>query len=196
MQTEIITTDNSIDPNAQTMPANLVIIDESIVNNHSLATESVDLPAISESSDLENLEPEPFPLSVPAADSLAAPLLDARIGMDNKSPTESAANRESIQAQLSTFFENAKSYLTAFYKTSQQLLIALGLILLAIISVKLLFAGLSTIDSIPLFTTLLKIVGLVYVVRFTWRYLIREHDRQELIETIERTKAEVLGSQN
>ena len=38
MQTEIITTDNSIpqggrsanDPNAQTMPANLVIIDESL----------------------------------------------------------------------------------------------------------------------------------------------------------------------
>ena len=186
MQTEIITTENSTDPNAQTMPVDLVIIDESIVYNNGLATESVDLPTISEPIDLENLEPEPFPLSVPATDSS---------GIDDK-PTELAANWGSIQAQLLTYFKNAKSDPTAFYKNNQQLLTMLGMIFLAIISIKVLVAGLSTIESIPLFTPLLKAVGLFYVVRFIWRYLIREHGRQELVETLNRTKAEVFGSQN
>jgi CAAD domains of cyanobacterial aminoacyl-tRNA synthetase len=34
---------------------------------------------------------------------------------------------------------------------------------------------------------------LIYVVRFAWRYLIREHDRQELMATLDRTKAEIFG---
>jgi hypothetical protein len=34
----------------------------------------------------------------------------------------------------------------------------------------------------------------VSVVRFAWRYLIREHDRQELIEILDRKKVEVLGN--
>ena len=151
-----------------------------------MATELVDFPASSESIDLENLASQPFPFSVPAADSL---------GMDNK-PTESAANWESFQAKLPTFFKNAKSYPMAFYQNNRQLLTMLGMFFLAIISIKVLLAGLSTIESIPLFTPLLKAVGLFYVVRFIWRYLIREHDRQELMETIDRTKAEVFGSQN
>lgn len=94
------------------------------------------------------------------------------------------------------FIDDAIASAKAFYNNNHESLKVLGLGLLAILAIKLLFAGLSAIDSIPLFTPFLKLVGLVYTIRFVWRYLIREQDRQELVEVFNRTKSEVLGNQN
>ncbi len=100
---------------------------------------------------------------------------------------------QSTQTELTASFEQAKSTATDFFNNNRPLFTTLGWIALAIIGAKFVFAALGTIDDIPLVTPLLKIVGLVSVVRFAWRYLIREQDRQELIEIIDRTKIEVLG---
>lgn len=101
---------------------------------------------------------------------------------------------QSVQAKTTDFLENATSYATTFYRNNRSLLITLGWIFLAFLGARLLFTALDTIDDIPLVTPLLKLVGLVSVTRFVWRYLIRERNRQELAETINRAKAEVLGS--
>jgi hypothetical protein len=53
---------------------------------------------------------------------------------------------------------------------------------------------LNAIDDIPLVAPLLKIIGLVYSVNFIWRYSLRARDRKELMQKIDRTKAEILGS--
>jgi CAAD domains of cyanobacterial aminoacyl-tRNA synthetase len=82
------------------------------------------------------------------------------------------------------------------FQENRQLLTWLGLTTLAILAIRLLFAGLNALDSIPLVTPMLKLIGAIYLGRFGWRYLIRDRSRQELIELIDRTKAEVLGSQN
>ncbi len=108
-------------------------------------------------------------------------------------PTTEPVALQSTQTELTALFEQAKSTATDFFNNNRPLFITLGWIILAIIGVKFVFAALGTIDDIPLVTPLLKIVGLVSVVRFAWRYLIREHDRQELIEILDRTKVEVLG---
>jgi CAAD domains of cyanobacterial aminoacyl-tRNA synthetase len=101
---------------------------------------------------------------------------------------------QSTQTELTAFFDQTKSSAIDFFNHNRQLFTTLGWIALAIISIKFVFAALGIIDDIPLVTPLLKIVGLVTVVRFAWRYLIREHDRQELIEILDRTKVEVLGN--
>ncbi|HEY9626945.1 MAG TPA: CAAD domain-containing protein [Coleofasciculaceae cyanobacterium] len=101
---------------------------------------------------------------------------------------------QSIQIKIVDFFGNAASYTTAFFKTNRRTLITLGWIFLAFLGAKILFTALDTIDDIPLVTPLLKLVGLVSVTRFVWRYLIRERNRQELAEALNRAKAEVLGS--
>jgi CAAD domains of cyanobacterial aminoacyl-tRNA synthetase len=100
---------------------------------------------------------------------------------------------QSTQAEVTAFVENIKSTATEFFNNNRPLFTTLGWIALAIVGAKFVFAALGTIDDIPLVTPILKIVGLVSVVRFAWRYLIREHDRQELIEILDRTKVEVLG---
>jgi hypothetical protein len=117
--------------------------------------------------------------------------------IDDKSIAEPIADPavagQSTQTELIAFFEQAKSTATEFFNSNRQLFTTLGWIVLAVIGAKFVFAALGTIDDIPLVTPILKIVGLVSVVRFSWRYLIREHDRQELIEIIDRTKVEILG---
>ena len=98
-----------------------------------------------------------------------------------------------IQNKNQDLFEKISSKTTTFINENQQLLTALGLVFLGIISLRLLFASLNAIESIPLMTPLLKIVGAFYIGRFIWRYLIRESDRHDLMEVVKRTKAEVLG---
>lgn len=101
-----------------------------------------------------------------------------------------------IQNKNKDLFEKVSSTTTIFVKENQQLLTTLGLVFLGIISLRLLFASLNAIESIPLMTPLLKIVGAFYVGRFIWRYLIHERDRHDLMEVVKRTKAEVLGDRN
>jgi hypothetical protein len=114
---------------------------------------------------------------------------------DDTSIAESATQSwQEIQSNTKTFFENASAYTIAFFKNNRQLWTTLGAIFVVIVSTKLLFAGLDAIEDIPLVAPLLKVIGLVYLVRFGSRYLIRQRDRQELAEKIEHTKAEVLGN--
>jgi hypothetical protein len=114
---------------------------------------------------------------------------------DATSMANSAAqNWQEIQSNTKTFFEDVSSSTIAFFKNNRQLWTTLGIVFLAIISVKLLFAGLNAIEDIPLVAPLLKIIGLVYLVWFVVRYLLRQRDRQELLQKIEHTKTEVLGN--
>lgn len=118
--------------------------------------------------------------------------------MNNEQSTVESAEElwVTVQTRTAGFFEETVSTIATFFKNNRQLLTILGVAFLAILGVKLMFAGLNAIDDIPLVTPLLKLIGLVYVVRFVWRYLLREQDRHELVENINRTKAEVLGTQN
>jgi hypothetical protein len=134
--------------------------------------------------------PDPLP-PTPLPDPMATVPDD-----DKSSLIDSAQDTwQSIQTGNSAeYFDRAQAYVVDFFNTNRQLIIALGVVFLGIISLKLLFAGLNAIDDIPLVSPLLKIIGLFYTARFVWRYLIREQDRQELVQAIDRTKTEIFGS--
>lgn len=144
-------------------------------------------PAIASATEPMKLEP---------TEPIVDPAIRVPMAIADEPIVDPAAALESTQTELTAMFENAKSTATEFFNNNRPLLITLGWILLAIFGVKVVFATLGIIDDIPLVTPLIKIVGLVSVVRFAWRYLIREHDRQELIEIINRKKVEVLGDHN
>ncbi len=109
------------------------------------------------------------------------------------SPTETATAWESTQAKTTAFLTNTASSIKELFQNNQQALTVLGIAYVALLGLKLLFAALGAIDGIPLVAPILKLIGLIYVVRFAWRYLIREQDRQELMVTLDRTKAEIFG---
>jgi type III secretory pathway component EscR len=112
-----------------------------------------------------------------------------------ESTTDSAKETlETIQTKAPGVFDEITSAVPAFFQQNRQLLTNIGLIFLAFVVIKLAFAGIDAIDDLPLVTPLLKIVGLVSVVKFTWNYLIRKQDREKLVEKFNTTKAEVLGN--
>ncbi len=147
------------------------------LENHNLPTEAHEMNAETLINQPESIEP--------------MAISDEQISA--KPNAEPAVALPSTQTEVTAFLENAKSTATELFNNNRQLFITLGWIVLAVFGAKVVFATLGIIDDIPLVTPVIKLVGLVSVVRFTWRYLIREHDRQELFEIIDRTKVEVLG---
>ena len=155
-----------------------------VMSLHALPSDTVDTPAESVMDDRESIAPD-------ATSALESTVDEALL------LTESAAELlPSIQTNVAVFFEEVVTTVATFYKNNQKLLMTLGITLLAVVGIKLLFAGVNAIDDIPLVTPILKLIGLVYVAQFVWRYLVREQDRHELVEKIDRVKAEVLGTQN
>ncbi|PSB54821.1 CAAD domain-containing protein [Chamaesiphon polymorphus] len=131
---------------------------------------------------------------MPASMDTAATTATADV-TDEKSITDSAKEIwQSLQSNNAELLNNAKSSVTDYYQNNRQLFDWLGLTIVAFVAIKLLFAGLNAVDSIPLMSPILKIVGLYYTVRFVSRYLIREQDRKELMQAIDRTKTEIFGS--
>jgi hypothetical protein len=192
MKNNIIKDDREISMKAESFPTD--------VSDDAQSTETVDVDvasAYAQASPLENhnLLTETSEMNTNTLADMPDPTEPMTI--DDKSIAEPiadpAATWQSNQTELTAFFERAKSTAIEFFNSNRQLFIALGWTVIAIIGAKFVFAALGTIDDIPLITPILKLVGLVSVVRFSWRYLIREHDRQELLEIIDRTKAEVLG---
>lgn len=125
---------------------------------------------------------------------LAANSADSTIANATSMANSATQNWQEIEPNTKTFFENALSSTIAVFKNNRQLWTTLGAIFLGIITAKLVFAGLDALEDIPLVAPTLKIIGLVYLVRFVVRYLLRQRDRQELIQKIEHTKTEVLGN--
>jgi CAAD domains of cyanobacterial aminoacyl-tRNA synthetase len=133
-----------------------------------------------------------IPMNI-AEEPIVDPAVRVPMNIADEAIADPAAAMQSSQTELTALFENTKSTAIEFFNNNRQVFITAGWILLAIFGIKVVFATLGIIDDIPLVTPLIKLVGLVSVVRFAWRYLIREHDRQELIEIIDRKKVEVLG---
>lgn len=84
-------------------------------------------------------------------------------------------------------------YVSQFFSEYKQPLTTLGLILLAIISVKIIVAVLGAIDDIPLLAPLLQMVGLGYTAWFVWRYLWKASNRKELMAEFDAIKNQMFG---
>ncbi len=175
MKNNIIRDDREISMKTESLPTHISDDAESITTNENAPTQIFEMNTSTLADLPETIEPTI---------------------VTDEPKIDSAEAWQSTQSELTASFEQAKSIVTEFFNNNRPLFITLGWIALAIISAKFVFAVLGTIDDIPLVTPLLKIVGLVSVIQFAWRYLIREHDRQELIDIIDRTKVEILGDRD
>jgi hypothetical protein len=132
-------------------------------------------------------------VDVPLSGSILASVPSSTTG----STSESAEDTwKSFQTQTSTFFANIAESLSEFFKNNKPLLINLGWVLLALLGLQLLFTILDVVDNLPLISPILKLVGLIYIGWFVWRYLLRASNRQELGQIIDHTKSELLGDRS
>ncbi len=202
MKNNIIKDDREISMKAEEIQTDSSNDTEAIGSNHTLPTEppemnmkteiptdsSNDTEAIGSNHTLPTEPPEMNTDTLADMSTSTEPMM-----MANDPSVAPAEAGPSIQTELTTLVENATTTITELFNNNRQLFITLGWIVLAIFSVKIVFATLGIIDDIPLVTPIIKLVGLVSVVRFAWRYLIREQNRKELLEILDRTKVEVLG---
>jgi len=111
-------------------------------------------------------------------------------------PLDNGESTTELKAMLSKGVEvvsNLDMILGNFFSEYKQLIVSLGLVFGAIISVKLTLALLGALNEIPLVEPILELVGLGYSVWFVTRFMLKSEKRQELYSKFTDTKDQVLG---
>lgn len=143
------------------------------------------------------METQEQPIEV--ANSNSAEGAIALTGADNqnlpKLPPAKNSNSElqEILSNVSDFLANLPEYLGSFYQQYQQPLVTIILILSAIVTLKVVLAILSALNSIPLIAPTFELIGIGYTGWLTFRYLLKANTRQELVGEINQFKGQILG---
>lgn len=97
--------------------------------------------------------------------------------------------------QVSSFLGTLPEYLGSFFNQYKQPLVTLGLVLTAVVSVKVLLAILDALNDIPLVAPTFELIGIGYSAWFVYRYLLKASTREELTSEITTLKSQVVGEQ-
>lgn len=132
--------------------------------------------------------------------SLAELPADSQPLLIEPSPNLPGDSSSQTQEKIAEFIRDPINYTVKLLQPYQSILIALGIALLAIVSIKLIFTLLSAVfsvaTSIPIFSPLVELVGIGYTGWFIYRYLLKAETRQELSQKISQIKEDFLGNQN
>ncbi|MBF1988023.1 CAAD domain-containing protein [Fischerella thermalis] len=93
----------------------------------------------------------------------------------------------------SSFLATLPEYLGSFFNKYRQPLVTIGLIVGAIVAVKVILAILDALNDIPLVAPTFELIGIGYSAWFVYRYLLKASTRQELTNEIATLKSQVIG---
>ncbi|MBD2436500.1 CAAD domain-containing protein [Nostoc sp. FACHB-110] len=100
---------------------------------------------------------------------------------------------QQISDKVSQFLEQFPDYFNRFLAAYTLPLISLGIVLAAVVTLKVVIALLDAINDLPLLEPTFEVIGIVYSSWFAFRYLIKASTRQELTAEIDSIKAQILG---
>lgn len=124
-------------------------------------------------------------------------LTPQNLSTDSTESTESYNVQWQMYAeQIGAFLKNLPRYIARFFEENKRPLGVIGLILAALIAVKLTMALLDALNSIFLIAPTLELIGLAYTAWVTYRYLLRASNRQELYQHYQSLKEQVLGTRS
>jgi hypothetical protein len=95
--------------------------------------------------------------------------------------------------QISGFLGRLPNYLGNFFNQYKQPIVSVGLVITAIVTVKVLLAVLDSLNDIPLVAPTFELIGIGYSAWFVYRYLLKASTRQELTSEITTLKSQVVG---
>lgn len=113
-----------------------------------------------------------------------------------KLPPANQSNEQwqQVGRQVADFLAQLPEYVSRFFKQYQQPLVTVFLILSAFVTLKVVLAVLSAINTIPLLAPTFELIGIGYTAWFASRYLIKADNRQELGQEIRRFQNQIVGS--
>ncbi|PSN16253.1 hypothetical protein C7293_03330 [filamentous cyanobacterium CCT1] len=127
------------------------------------------------------------------------PVPDPVLDVDtSESAAESLGEEATRQVQVvwdkvSGLLGDLPDYVSVFFKRYRRPIVTVGLIIAAIIAVKLVLALLDAINDFPLLAPTFELIGLIYSGWFLYRYLLKASNRQELLGDIAAIRDQVLG---
>lgn len=122
-------------------------------------------------------------------------------GKDSESAAEALTDEATKQVKqvwekISGLLGDLPDYVSEFFKQYRRPIVTVGLILAAILAVKIVLALLDAVDDIPLLAPSLELIGLFYTGWFLYRYLLKASNRQELLDDISSIRDQILGKHN
>ncbi len=132
----------------------------------------------------------------PIQDAVEASGLESSTSVDELTTPESEASEDQLQKIGKTIVEilsNLPDYVTTFFGEYQKPLITVGLIVVALVSIKVLVAVLNVFNTIPLIAPTLELVGMAYSLWFVYRYLLKSSTRQELSDQVKSFIEQIAG---
>ncbi|MBD0344457.1 MAG: valine--tRNA ligase, partial [Coleofasciculus sp. Co-bin14] len=109
------------------------------------------------------------------------------------SSNNSLAQALQIWNQVTKFLAELPDQVGKFFDNYQQPLIVVGLLLVALISLKVVLAALSAINSIPVVKPTFELVGFGYTTWFIYRYLLLVKNRKELAAVTRSLQEQIVG---
>ena len=108
-------------------------------------------------------------------------------------PEKPIAQSQQIWDRVAYFLGELPDEVDKFFANYQRPMVVVGLLLVAIIALKVLIAVVGTLNSFPLVKPTFELVGMGYTLWFVCRYLLTSVKRQELVATTRSLKEQVVG---
>jgi len=112
-----------------------------------------------------------------------------------QAPVQSQEEWLKYGQQVSNFLGTLPNYVGDFFNQYKQPIVSLGLVVTAIITVKVLLAILDSLNDIPLVAPSFELIGIGYSAWFVYRYLLKASTREELTSEITTLKSQVVGQE-
>jgi CAAD domains of cyanobacterial aminoacyl-tRNA synthetase len=110
-------------------------------------------------------------------------------------PTQSQDEWLKYGEQISSFLATLPQYAGTVFNRYREPLTVLGLIVAAIVTLKVVLAILDALNDIPLVAPTFELIGIGYSAWFVYRYLLKASSRQELTSEITTIKKQVVGKE-
>ncbi|HEY9600819.1 MAG TPA: valine--tRNA ligase, partial [Allocoleopsis sp.] len=139
-----------------------------------------EVTAVQEQADTgnqEKLSPSPRPPVPPSSSSIA----------------NYSTQAQQIWSQVTGFLSEVPDQVGQFFSTYQRPLLVVGSLVLALVTLKVMSAVLSALNSIPLIQPSFEAVGLGYSLWFVFRYLLTAAKRQDLVTVTRSLKEQTIG---
>ena len=120
--------------------------------------------------------------------------------LDDQKPVDTVTNQtveveqpNKIKEQFINIFFNFPDYINQLYQQYQGQLKLFGWLALVILTFTFMAVVIEALDGIPILSIIFELIGVIYLVWFVYRYLLKRSNRQELLDKIENIKREIFG---
>ena len=136
--------------------------------------------------------PTPAPTPAPTPEPTSDPVIASTVSIPaQESPDQDGGEWELLVSKVKGWLE--QNDLGELWSKAQLPLRVVGSLIVFTLAAQVYSGVLNTIDSIPLVPGLLELAGLIWLVNFALRNLIRNSDRDKFIESARLTWSRVTG---